>query len=561
MEQSGMHRRRAGSDDGNDSAKDECADAELHQRTHNSSLRSRAVAGPGLHQLLARADAREVAVVDDARAVTFAELDREVAEVSERLGAARAPGAAVAILAENSVDYITWLYAIPRAGMRALLLNVRDHPRSWAAILSRSECTLAVGDAHLLDRLAPECPPGVDVIDFANALVPGALTEGAEASEASASGHRALAAEHRRDKDDTAWIVPTSGTTGTPKLALLTHASLLAAARGCAEARPVAGDDVYLLAFPLCHVAAYNVLVQHLHGRTVVVTRRFEARRTAQLIERHRVTAASLAPTMIAALLDDIAHDDSRHDLSSLRLLAYGSAPIAEPLLRRAMADLGCDFSQGYGMTELSGNCAYLDADGHRRGLDDPDVLRSAGRPTSLVELRIVDDDGVAVATGEVGEIAVRGPQVMAGYLGDPDATAAAIVDGWLRTGDLGRLDAQGALTIVDRKKDVIVSGGENVASREVEAVLHADPTVAEAAVIGVPDERWGERVTAVIVPAPDAHVDEDALVARCRAALAAYKIPRRVVIVDTLPRNATGKVDKPELRRQMGRTTQAVEA
>ena len=402
---------------------------------------------------------------------------------------------------------------------------MRDHPRSWAAILSRSECTLVAGDRELLDRLAPECPPGMEFLGFSERPAPGKATAASDSKI-----------------DDIAWVVPTSGTTGTPKLALLTHTSLLAAARGCAEARPVAADDVYLLAFPLCHVAAYNVLVQHLHGRTVVVTRRFEPRRTAQLIERHRVTVASLAPTMIAALLDHITAPasggrEAQHDLSSLRLLAYGSASIAEPLLRRAMAELGCDFSQGYGMTELSGNSAYLDADGHRRGLDDPEVLRSAGRPTSFVELRIVDDRGVAVATGEVGEIAVRGPQVMAGYLGDPDATAAAIVDGWLRTGDLGRVDAEGVLTIVDRKKDVIVSGGENVASREVEAVLHADPTVAEAAVIGVPDDRWGERVTAVVVPARDAHVDEDALVARCRGELAAYKIPRRVLIVDALPR------------------------
>ncbi|HEY1740940.1 MAG TPA: AMP-binding protein, partial [Acidimicrobiia bacterium] len=313
------------------------------------------MAGTGLHELLARADARTVALVDDARAVTFGELDREVADLAARLTEARAPGAVVAILAENSVDYVAWLYAIPRAAMRALLLNVRDHPRSWAAILARSGCTLVAGDRALLDRLAPEGSPGIELIDFSPAPAPRAeATRTVPTGPAEASGGEAT------DGDQVAWVVPTSGTTGTPKLALLTHASLLAAARGCAEARPVVADDVYLLAFPLCHVAAYNVLVQHLHGRTVVVTRRFEPRRTAQLIERHRVTAASLAPTMIAALLDDIAHDDSRPDLSSLRLLAYGSAPIAEPLLRRAMAELGCDFSQGYGMTELSGNCAYL---------------------------------------------------------------------------------------------------------------------------------------------------------------------------------------------------------
>ncbi len=500
------------------------------------------VAGTGLHELLAWADARAVAIIDDERALSFGDLAHAAALGRARaVRARRAPGAVVAVLALNSAEYVTWLYGAPEAGSPALLLNVRDHPRSWAGLLARSGCSLVVGDPALLERLAPECPPDVELLAFETASPAG--------GEPTPEGERGAGTTALSDSDP-CWIVPTSGTTGTPKLAMLTHASLLAAARGCAEARPVAAGDVYLLAFPLCHVAAYNVLVQHLHGGTVVVTRRFEPRRTAELIERHRVTVASLAPTMIAALLDDGAA--RRHDLGCLRLLAYGSAPIAEPLLRRAMSLLGCGFSQGYGMTELSGNCAYLDARDHVRGLDDPAILRSAGRPTSLVDLRIVDARGGELASGAVGEIAVRGPQVMAGYLEDPGATALAVVDGWLHTGDLGRLDERGYLTVVDRKKDVIVTGGENVASREVEAVLHDDPMVAEAAVVGVPDERWGERVTAVVVAARGVAIDEDALVARCRAALAGYKIPRRVVVLDALPRNATGKVDKLALRRRL---------
>ncbi len=517
--------------------------------------------GQGLHDLLARALPDEVALIDDTRALSFAALATAARDTACRLRSVRQPDSAVAILAENSADYVTWLYAIPQAGMSALLLNVRDHPRSWAAIVARSGCSLVAGDAALLERFAPDAPAGVELLPF---------------DAVDGFGDPATDLTAITDTDP-AWIVPTSGTTGTPKLALLTHASLLAAAKGCGEARPVASDDVYLLAFPLCHVAAYNVLVQHLYGRTVVLTRRFDPVRTAALIERHRVTVASLAPTMIAALLDALApraasppggfgarsareaeaasargDGPALHDVSSLRLLAYGSAPIAEPLLRRAMTALGCGFSQGYGMTELSGNCAYLNADDHARGLDEPELLRTAGRPTSMVELRIVDDDGQPLPAGAVGEIAVRGPQVMAGYLGDADATGAAIVDGWLRTGDLGRVDTRGYLTVVDRKKDVIVSGGENVASREVEAVLHADPTVGDAAVVGSPDERWGERVTAVVVAAPGATVDPDALVARCRAELAGFKVPRLVFVVDELPRNATGKVDKPEIRRRL---------
>jgi acyl-CoA synthetase (AMP-forming)/AMP-acid ligase II len=487
--------------------------------------------GAGLHDLLARADAEAVGIVDDGGPRTFGALAADARAVAANLTAAYPPGTVVALLATNSADYVTWLYAVPQAGMRVLLLNVRDHPGGWAAMLTRTGCPLVVGDPDLLDRLAPACNPGTKLQPISG-------------------DERDPTSVPPIDPHHTAWLVPTSGTTGTPKLAELSHASLLAAARGCASARPVEPHDVYLLAFPLCHVAAYNVLVQHLHGRPVVLTRRFDPVHTAQLIERHRITAASLAPTMIAALLDD--PGVAQHDLSSLRLVAYGSAPIAEPLLRRAMARLGCGFSQGYGMTELSGNCAFLDAADHERGLDEPAILRSAGRPTGFVELRIIDESGRPLDTGAVGEIAVRGPQVMVGYHDDPDATGRAIVDGWLRTGDLGRLDERGYLSVVDRLKDVIVSGGENVASREVEAVLHTHPTVADAAVIGVADERWGERVAAIVVATPGELINNEALINYCRLTLAAYKIPRQVVVVAELPRNATGKVDKPELRRRL---------
>ncbi len=515
----------------------------VHGR-ETTSLLSRFVADrTRLSDLLARADPDAPALIDDVTELTFGALAGRAGLFAGWLRAQLPPDAAVGILAENSVDYVAWLYAIPAAGMRAVLLNVRDHPDGWAQIVARTNIRLVVGDAALLDRLNE----GVELADFDDALA--RATAAADTDMAPPADDPIAAAEAA---DAVAWIVPTSGTTGTPKLAMLSHATLLAAVRGCAEARPVAPDDVYLLAFPLCHVAAYNVLVQHLHARPVVVTRRFDPARTAALIERHRVTVASLAPTMIAAIVDDATLAD-RHDLRTLRLIGYGSAPIAEPLLRRAMGALGCGFSQGYGMTELSGNCVFLDDVDHARGLDgDPALLRSAGRATTAVEIRILDDEGKNLALGAVGEIAVRGAQVMVGYHDDPTATAEAIVGGWLRTGDLGRLDERGYLTVVDRKKDVIVTGGENVASREVESVLHAHVSVRDAAVIGVPDERWGERVTAVVTAAPGHTIDEPTLVQHCRDHLAGFKIPRRVVELAELPRNATGKVDKPRLRRDL---------
>jgi acyl-CoA synthetase (AMP-forming)/AMP-acid ligase II len=220
-------------------------------------------------------------------------------------------------------------------------------------------------------------------------------------------------------------------------------------------------------------------------------------------------------------------------------------------LLRRAHDELGVGLSQGYGMTELSGNAVFLDEEAHRRGLaGDEHLLRAAGRPAPGVELRIVDDDDHDLAAGEVGQILVRAPQVMSGYWDDPAATAAALRGGWLHTGDVGRIDAEGLLHVLDRTKDVIITGGENVSSREVEEALLGAPGVAHVAVVGVPDPTWGENVCAVVVPRGDDPVDPDAVVAAARAQLAGFKVPRHVVVAPELPVNAAGKVVKAELRR-----------
>ncbi len=308
-------------------------------------------------------------------------------------------------------------------------------------------------------------------------------------------------------------------------------------------------DDVYLFPFPLCHVAGYNVLVFHLHARSVVLMRRFDASGVFDLIARHRVTTTSLAPTMIDVMLDHPGFDAA--DLSSLRSVGYGAAAMPVPVLQRAVAHLAADLAQGYGMTELSGNAVFMDGDAHRRAAaGDTRLQRAAGWCGPLAAVRIIDDDGNEVAAGATGEIAVRGEQVMAGYWNDPEATAAAITDGWLRTGDLGRLDPDGLLSVVDRKKDVIVTGGENVASREVEEVLAAHPGVKEVAVVGVPDDTWGEEVCAIVVRAPGADAcSADDLIALSRAHLAGYKKPRHVLFVDALPVNVAGKIMKTDLR------------
>ena len=475
-----------------------------------------------LIDVLAEAAARAPdtsAVITAEETVTFAALLERVHRRGAQLAARTALGDRVAILAENRAEYVELYYAAPLAGRVLVPLNHRLHPDEWRRTLARADVRLVYGASPLLARLDTAIP----TIDL------------------DARAARLLAAGEwmppRRDTDDTAWLVGTSGTTGNPKLAMLTDASLVAAVDATLTARPVGSDDVLATPFPLCHVAGYNVMVLHRRARPIVLQATFDAAALAHLVRAHAVTMLSLAPTMIAMLLDHSEVDDA--DLATVRALGYGASPIPGPVLRRVVERWDWDCSQGFGMTELSGNAIFLGPEEHRAAArGDARLLVAAGRPAPGVEVRL----------GARDELLIRAPQVMRGYWDDPEATATAIdADGWLHTGDVARVDADGVVTVVDRTKDIIVSGGENVASREVEEVLHAHPAVRDVAVVGLPDERWGEVVTAVVVLR--APVDADELITHCRGRLAGFKSPRRVEIVDELPRNGSGKVLKHELR------------
>jgi acyl-CoA synthetase (AMP-forming)/AMP-acid ligase II len=488
-----------------------------------------------LHEVLAGAAERapdEVAVVTDAVTLTFAELAARVRAVASGIAGITEPGDRVAILAENRPEYVECYYAVPKAGRLLVPINQRLHPDEWTGSLRRSGARVLIGEADLLERLGADAAraAGVEtIISFDD----GYADLGADGADVT------LPPTH---EDDVAWLIGTSGTTGTPKLAMLTHASLLAAVEATLTARPVRTDDVFCTPFPLCHVAGYNVLGLHRMARPVVLMRRFDAVQLGELIVEHGVTLLSLAPTMIAMVLDDPRTDD--RVLASVRAIGYGASAIPAPVLRAAVDRWDCDLSQGYGMTELSGNAVFLGPDEHRRAAaGDERLLRAAGRPAPGVEVRLGEGND---------EILVRAPQVMAGYWNDAEASATALADGWLHTGDVGRIDADGLLTVVDRTKDVIVSGGENVASREVEAVLHSHAGVADVAVIGLPDARWGERIAAVVVRRPDDPVTAADLVALARAHLAGFKTPRSITFVEELPRNAAGKVLKQQLRDEL---------
>jgi len=339
----------------------------------------------------------------------------------------------------------------------------------------------------------------------------------------------------------------TSGTTGLPKGVRLNNTNYAAFLdlRTKVEGFNYGPEDTVLIVLPLFHVAGTNISFAGLApGGRVVIAPEFSPAEVLRLIETERVAHVFLVPAMINMLLQ--APEIATTDLSSLKTVAYGASPISEAVLANAKATFGCGFIQFYGMTESTGAGTFLAPEAHRG-----DLLRSCGKAWPKMAVRILDDHGNEATVGEIGEIAIQGGMVMAGYWNRPEATAEAVTpDGWLKTGDAGYRDAEGYIFVHDRVKDMIVSGGENIYPAEVENAILGCPGVADAAVIGVPDERWGEAVKAVVVAHADGAPDPEAVIAWARERIAGYKAPKSVDFIDALPRNASGKVLRRELRK-----------
>lgn len=464
------------------------------------------------------------AVIDDGGVLTFAEFEARSAALAGWLAARTAPGDRIAVVADNSIDYALAYYAAPRARRVLALINQRLDPAERAAQIDLCRPALVLGDSGYPSD-------------------PGQLAFGGP-EWAQALAHPRYDGEPARPEDP-AWLVFTSGSTGRPKAAVHTHRSLTAAVWGTVAGRAVPDADVYLTPFPMCHIAGYNVLVRHATGSTVVLPARFVPEQFVATVNTHRVRACSLAPTMLHALVGHVERTGAR--MPTLTEVAYGSAPITAELIDRATRVLGVDFHQGYGMTETGGNVTFLTPAEHRMG---PQVLRTAGRPHAGVQIGIAGEAGATEPgpPGSVGEILIRGEQVMSGYW-DPVAGAAAGVGDWLRTGDVGRIDDDGRLVVVDRSKDIVITGGENVSSREVEDVLATHPGVDMVAVVGVPDPYWGEAICAVVVPRADCVPTAEELINHVRQRISPFKRPRRVVFVEQLPMTGNGKIAKDKVR------------
>ncbi|MFC9549281.1 long-chain-fatty-acid--CoA ligase [Rhodococcus sp. NPDC056960] len=483
--------------------------------------------------------------------VSYAELrDRSRRLAGALLGVA-APGDRVAILSTNCTEYFDCYYGVPMAGMALTILNFRLHPGQIAALIEHSGATVLIVAAEfatVVEQIRDQIPSVHTVVSIG-------ATPGTIGWDEFVGTGPADPPSVRPTPDDLAWLVYTSGTTGTPKGVMISHRNLVSGITSSALQWALPEDTVFLFCFPLCHVGGYVTLLNHLMGSTVGILRTYDNATFLRLVERWQVTQTGLAPTMINFLLQDPTLE--AHDLSTLQAIGYGSSAIPAQVLRQGLERLGCDFYQGMGMTELAGNVLHLDYEAHRRAAGgESELLAAAGKPMRLADIRIVDDTMRDVAAGEVGEMVVRGDQVMAGYWQDPDATAAAFTDGWFHTGDLVRRDDEGFVYIVDRKKDLIISGGENVASLTVEQALYRHPAVAEAAAIGVEDDTWGELVCAVVVLRDGAGATADDIITACREQLGGFQVPRRVVFVDTLPKNVTGKILKRDLRERFSRAT-----
>ncbi len=505
------------------------------------------------HWLARRAEITpdRTALVFGDRTWTYRSWNAEVQQVRHALREAGVhAGDRVATVTFNEPEFLILAFACWQSGVILVPLNFRLTGPELAFMLRDAGVhTLLCGPDFLatIDGIRTEIP----VQHYVSlAPTPGWTAWGEWIGRMPAAGWA-----HAVGDDEVALVMYTSGTTGLPKGAMLTHANILWNNINAMHAFATADDERVLVCAPLFHIGGLNVvtLLAVQRGGTVHMMRSFDAKGVLDAIERYRIHSMFGVPAMFLFMSQQA--DFARRDLSSLTLLICGGAPVPEALIE-TWGRRGVDFVQGYGLTETSPFCTLLPrADLKRK-------VGSAGVAAMFTEVRLVDGDNQTVSPGERGEIVVRGANVMKGYWNRPEATAEAIdEEGWFHTGDIGRQDEEGYFYVLDRKKDMVITGGENVYPAEVESVLYEMPGVAEAGVIGLPDEKWGERVVAVVVRKPGSTLSAEEIFAFAGGRLARYKVPKQIEFVDALPRNAQGKLLKRVLREQFAGTGAAVPA
>ncbi|TXS95289.1 long-chain-fatty-acid--CoA ligase [Parahaliea maris] len=495
----------------------------------------------------AAAEPDKPAMIFNGNVTTYQELDQRSNRIANHLiESGLATDSRIAYLGRNTDSYYELFFGAAKSGRVILTINWRLAAEELAYILRDSGTVLLFVEKEFAERcfdLAPECPQLAEIVVL----------------DARLEGHAYYPdwRDQAPAKDPALMVNPdapfvqmyTSGTTGRPKGAVLRHDCFFhqrRAEEGAGAWADWGPNSVNLVAMPVFHIggSGWGYITFH-HGGTNIIHPEPQAERIGIDIARHRITKMFLVPTVLQGLVEYV--KQHQLDVTSIEDIVYGASPISEHLLQQSVGLFGCRFIQQYGMTETTGAVTYLPPEDHR--VNGSPRMQSCGIPFPGVQIKICDESGNQLPPDCVGEICIKTPAIMTCYWNRPDATRQALTDGWYHSGDAGYLDPDGYLFLSDRIKDMIVSGGENIYPAEIERVLLRHPTVAEVAVIGVPDEKWGEAAKAVLVPIAGATVDAAEIARFARSYLAGYKIPKSIDVTDALPRNASGKVLKTVIR------------
>ena len=498
----------------------------------------------------------KVALVQGDRVQTWHELYQRSSQVAQALKAAGVGNQdRVAFLDKNSIEHFEVFYGCAMLNAVSVDINFRLAPPEVAYIVNDSRAKVFVVGPDfvpVLDAIAGELPHTKKIV-----VIGGHPKH--ESYESWVAGHSPVDPGVNSRPNDVAFQLYSSGTTGRPKGVMLTNDNFLGILPSARDLWGMNEHAINLVAMPLFHIggSGWATAGQYNGCKSIILRETVDVGGIVKMIGEHRITHAFMVPALLAFTL--MVPDIDKADFSSLKLIAYGASPISEQVLAQSLKTFKCEFVQVYGLTETTGVVTMLmhedhDVDGPRKHL-----LRSCGKPSMGIELKIVDEKGKEVAAGDVGEIIIRSKQVMKGYWNMPEETAKSIRNGWFYTGDAGYKDKEGYVYIHDRVKDMIVSGGENVYPAEVENALMKHPAIQDVAVIGIPDDRWGEVPLAIVVRKAGIEVTEDDIVAFGRTQLAGFKTPKKVAWIDALPRNPSGKILKKDLRAPywQGRTRQ----
>ncbi len=499
----------------------------------------------------ARLDPQRECLVCEQTRLTWKDLNDRVNRLANglaRLGVSKE--AKVAVLSLNCHKYIEIYYATAKLGAVAVPLNFRLSPDELVYVIDHSDSEILMVGQELMP-VVKQIIPKLKGIRERISLHHG--EEGWTDYEKLLESSSPEEPEVEVDEDDLCQLQYTGGTTGLPKGVMLTHRNYLTAAIGMGLANLFDPNDATLQVLPIFHTAWWPILVHHCAGAKGVIVKRFDFNEILSLAERERVTHINMVPVLFSWLLDF--PDLDKYDLSSIKYFTYAGAPMPAELMKRCIAKFGPIFQQGYGLTEAAPLATILKEEDQCRLEGPPELTRrisSAGRESLVTEVRVVDENDKEVEVGQVGEIVVRGKNIMKGYWKDPDLTAETMRGGWLHTGDLATVDEYGYIYIVDRKHDMIITGGENVYPYEVEKVLYEHPAVLEAAVVGLEDPKWGEAVTAAVSLKQGMEATEAELISFCKERIAGYKCPKKVVFMENIPKTPIGKILRRQVRAQL---------